>query len=104
MTAHFGRHRKTFCVSVRGVGTLLEDWQHTKRRLADTEVWMTAVLDELDLTGLVTSITGLSVVGAARSSLRPVTPRGSPPRALWSSTPGSRRGRSCPGTSAAERN
>jgi len=43
----------------------LEDWQHTKRRLADTEVRMTAVLDELDLTGLVTSITGLSAVGAA---------------------------------------
>jgi transposase len=47
------------------VQLLLEDWQHTKRRLADTEVRMTAVLDELDLTGLVTSITGLSAVGAA---------------------------------------
>jgi transposase len=47
------------------VQLLLEDWQHTKRRLADTEVRMIAVLDELDLTGLVTSITGLSAVGAA---------------------------------------
>jgi transposase len=47
------------------VQLLLEDWQHTKRRLADTEKRMTTVLDELELTALVTSITGLSPVGAA---------------------------------------
>ena len=47
------------------VQLLLEDWQHTEDRLADTEQRMTAVLDELGLTGLVTSITGLSAVGAA---------------------------------------
>ena len=47
------------------VQLLLEDWQHAKDRLADTEQRMAAVLDELGLTGLVTSITGLSAVGAA---------------------------------------
>jgi transposase len=47
------------------VQLLAEDWQHTKDRLAETERRMTAVLDELGLTGLVTSMTGLSPVGAA---------------------------------------
>ena len=44
---------------------LLGDWLETHRRLADTEARMRAVLDELRLTGLVTSITGLSAIGAA---------------------------------------
>ena len=47
------------------VQLLAEDWQLTKSRLAQAEQRMTAVLDELGLTGLVTSITGLSPVGAA---------------------------------------
>ena len=47
------------------VALLLEDWQLTKSRLAQAEQRMTAVLDELGLTALVTSITGLSPVGAA---------------------------------------
>ena len=47
------------------VQLLLEDWQHARERLAGTEQRMTSVLDELGLTGLVTSITGLSAVGAA---------------------------------------
>ena len=47
------------------VQLLLEDWQLTKTRLAETESRMTAVVDELGLTALVTSITGLSAVGAA---------------------------------------
>jgi transposase len=47
------------------VQLLLEDWQHAKDRLAGTEQRMAAVLDELGLTALVTSITGLSAVGAA---------------------------------------
>ena len=47
------------------VALLLEDWQHAQDRLTDTEQPMTAVLDELGLTALVTSITGLSPVGAA---------------------------------------
>ena len=47
------------------VGLLLEDWADTHRKLADTETRMVAVLDELELTGLATSIHGLSPVGAA---------------------------------------
>ena len=47
------------------VALLAEDWQLTKDRLNDTERRMTGVLDELGLTALVTSITGLSPVGAA---------------------------------------
>jgi transposase len=47
------------------VQLLLEDWADTQRKLVDTEARMTAVLDELDLTELVTSIHGLSPVGAA---------------------------------------
>jgi transposase len=47
------------------VQLLLEDWLLTKTRLADAGQRMTAVLDELGLTALVTSIAGLSPVGAA---------------------------------------
>jgi transposase len=47
------------------VALLLGDWLETHRRLLDTETRMTAVLDKLRLTGLVTSITGLSAIGAA---------------------------------------
>ena len=47
------------------VALLLDDWRDSQARLAHTEQRMTAVLDELGLTGLVTSITGLSAVGAA---------------------------------------
>ena len=41
------------------------DWQDTRVRLADTEARMVAVLDELGLTGLVTTIAGLTPAGAA---------------------------------------
>src|SRR6266542_2411891 len=47
------------------VQLLAEDWQLNKDRLAETEQRMTAVLGELGLTALATSITGLSPVGAA---------------------------------------
>ena len=47
------------------VGLLLADCRDTRTRLADTEQRMTTVPEELKLTGLVTSITGLSAVGAA---------------------------------------
>jgi transposase len=47
------------------VQLLLEDWQDTQRKLADTEQRMTGVLDQLELTALVTTIPGLSAVGAA---------------------------------------
>src|SRR5664279_3401038 len=44
---------------------LLQDWQAAAAKLTDTETRMVAVLDELQLTALATSITGLSPVGAA---------------------------------------
>ena len=47
------------------VALLLSDWLETHRRLLDTETRMTAILDELQLTELATSITGLSAIGAA---------------------------------------
>jgi transposase len=47
------------------IGLLLSDWHQTRERLTHTDTRMLAVLDELDLTDLVTSITGLSAVGAA---------------------------------------
>jgi transposase len=43
----------------------LDDWHHALGQLADVEQRMTGVLDTLDLTGLVTTIPGLSAVGAA---------------------------------------
>jgi transposase len=43
----------------------LGDWRDTRTRLADTETRMCAVLDELGLAGLVTTIAGLTVTGAA---------------------------------------
>ncbi len=47
------------------VALLLADWRETRARLADTEQRMVTVMGEPGLTGLVTSITGLSAVGAA---------------------------------------
>jgi transposase len=47
------------------VQLLLSDWADNQRRLADTETRMLSVLDELRLTDLVTSIVGLSAIGAA---------------------------------------
>jgi transposase len=44
---------------------LLDDWRSLLARLAEVGRRMVAVLDELGLTGLVTSIDGLSAVGAA---------------------------------------
>jgi transposase len=46
-------------------GLAMCDWHDTLERLAAVEARMTAVLDDLGLTGLVTSIAGLTAVGAA---------------------------------------
>jgi hypothetical protein len=46
-------------------GFLMDDWRQTQHRLAGTGTRMTGILDDLQLTELVTSITGLSPVGAA---------------------------------------
>jgi transposase len=44
---------------------VLDDWHTIRARLVDVETQMVAVLDSLQLTELVTSIPGLSAVGAA---------------------------------------
>jgi transposase len=46
-------------------GWVLADWETDKKRLDQTEHRMVAVLDELGLTALATSIPGISAVGAA---------------------------------------
>lgn len=47
------------------VALVLTDWFETHHRLADTQTRMTAILDLLQLTDLVTSIPGLSAIGVA---------------------------------------
>jgi hypothetical protein len=47
------------------VGFLLEDWRYTQIQLAVMQTRMITVLDTLGLTGSVTSIPGLSALGAA---------------------------------------
>ena len=47
------------------VGLVLADWRATQTRLSDVESRMVGVLDALGLTDLVTSVPGLSAVGAA---------------------------------------
>jgi transposase len=44
---------------------VLADWRSARTRVADVEVRMVGVLDELHVTELVTSIAGVSAVGAA---------------------------------------
>jgi len=43
----------------------LENWAHNPHKLADIKHRIVAVFGELQLTELVTSITGISAVGAA---------------------------------------
>jgi transposase len=47
------------------IAWVIDDWDHAKTKLADTETRMVSVLDELELTQLATSIDGLSPIGAA---------------------------------------
>ena len=47
------------------IALLLEDWTHAQQSLHDVETRMSGVLEELKLTELVTSIPGISAVGAA---------------------------------------
>jgi transposase len=51
--------------ALQRAGWVLDDWRLIKIRLAEVETQMAAILDELDLTKLVTSIPGVSAVGAA---------------------------------------
>jgi hypothetical protein len=85
-------------------GFLMDDWRQTQHRLAGTQTRMTGILDDLQLTELVTSITGLSPAERPRSWPRPATRAGSPPPGPWSSTPAWRRGRNYPVRSPAARN
>src|SRR5262249_50209885 len=87
----------------------MSDWQDTRQQLADAEARMTAVLDDLGLIGLVTTIGGLTPVGAAailaetgdpdrfaspRSLVKPARPcpRPNTPGPLEGKPPGRRRG------------
>ena len=83
------------------VALLLADWRNTQARLADTEQRMVTVLGELGLADLVTSITGLSAVGAASVLAETGDPRRFTPAARWSSTPGWPRGRRAPAATPA---
>jgi len=47
------------------VGLVLADWRATQARLSDVESRMVGVLDAMDLTALITSVPGVSAVGAA---------------------------------------
>ena len=51
--------------AVERVGLVLADWQVTQARLSDVECRMVGLLDAMGLTALVTSIPGVSAVGAA---------------------------------------
>jgi transposase len=55
-------HRRGALQRVRAV---LADWRAAKTRLAEVETHMVEILDELGLTAFVTSIPGVSAVGAA---------------------------------------
>ena len=46
-------------------GWVLDDWRCLKTRLAEVETRMVAILDQLELTAVVTSIPGVSAIGAA---------------------------------------
>ena len=78
---------------------LLADRDHASASLAEVESLMTGVVNELGLTTLVGSITGLSVLGAAAILAETGDPRGP-----WSNTPVWHHGRSPPGRSPAARN
>ena len=86
------------------VGLLLSDWRETQRRLHDTETRMLAVLEELKLTELVTSITGLSAIGAASILAETETRDASRPLGRWSTTPAWPHERSCRAPSRAAPN
>jgi transposase len=53
------------CGAFERIGWVIEDWDDARTKLAAIEARMVAVLDELELTELVTTIDGLSPVGAA---------------------------------------
>jgi transposase len=80
--------------AIERLGLLLDDWRELRRAVEETEKRMLAVLDELGLTGLASSIDGVTACPRRRSWQSPATRAASAPAAPWSSTPGSTR----PGT------
>ena len=74
-----------------------------RARLADTETRMVAVLDELGLTGLVTTIAGLTAVGAAAYLAETGDPARFATPVRWSSTPDCARATTPPECSRARR-
>jgi transposase len=82
------------------VALLPDDWRESHRRLADTESRITAVLNELELTELVTSITGLSAIGAAAILAETGDPRRFATARALVKHAGLAPGRSCPARSS----
>jgi transposase len=80
---------------------IVADWHHTRDAIADVEARMVAVLDELELTDLVTSIDGLSAVGAATILAETGDLTRYPPPGRWSSTPGCAPATTAPASSPA---
>ena len=77
-------------------GLAMADWHDTRERLAGTEQRMVAVLDDLGLTGLVTTIAGLCPRDNASGEFQgktPISGRGRPGlrvaawRAVWAAMP-----------------
>jgi hypothetical protein len=79
----------------------LGDWRDIRVRLAGAEARMVAVLDDLGLTALVTTIAGLTPPALPRSSPRPAIRPASPHRDRWSSTPGCARATTPPASTRA---
>jgi hypothetical protein len=72
---------------------VLSDWRAAKTRRAEVESRMVAILDELGLTELVTSIPGISAVGAAAILAETGDPTRFDTPGRWSNTPGCARAR-----------
>src|SRR5262249_45360391 len=51
--------------ALQRAGWVLDDWRATKTRLAEVQTHMLEILDELELTELVSTIPGVSAVGMA---------------------------------------
>ncbi len=79
----------------------LTDWDETRAKLADVETRMVSVLDELGLTTLVTSIDGLSPVGAAAILAQTGDLRRFASARAVVKTPASHRGKASPARSPA---
>lgn len=78
-----GHRRGTF----ERAGFVIDDWRHARAQREEVEARMLTVLDQLELTELVSSIPGLSPVGAAGMLAETGDPTRFTSRARWSNTP-----------------